>query len=151
MMAFSCINSKIIKSSLYSLNSFLGVTSEWCFNSVSLRQGPHIKVVTVTSRWQRVDYLIGSGFEPHTSRTRSRRLTTRAVWPVSYQSYSFNPKFDISSKALREFLNFSRSLKIRYVSLIKLAFKKLFKLIQTFIYKLVKNHAEKMRKKGRVN
>jgi len=32
----------------------------------ALRQGPHIKVATVASRWQRVGDLIGSGFEPHT-------------------------------------------------------------------------------------
>jgi len=41
-----------------------------------LRQGPHIKVATVASCWQRVGDLIGSGVEPHTSRTRSERLTT---------------------------------------------------------------------------
>jgi len=34
---------------------------------VALRQGPHIKVATVASRWQRMRDLIGSGFEPHTS------------------------------------------------------------------------------------
>jgi len=42
--------------------------------SAALRQGPHIKVAAVASRWQRVGDLIGSGFEPHTSRTRGRRL-----------------------------------------------------------------------------
>jgi len=39
--------------------------------SAALRQGPHIKVATVASRWQREGDLIGSGFEPHTSRTKS--------------------------------------------------------------------------------
>jgi len=43
-----------------------------------LRQGPHIKVAAVASPWQRVGDLIGSGSEPHTSRTRGRRLTTCA-------------------------------------------------------------------------
>jgi len=36
--------------------------------------GSHINVATVASCWQRVEDLIGSGFEPHTSRTRSERL-----------------------------------------------------------------------------
>jgi len=39
----------------------------------------------VASRWQRVGYLIGSGFESHTSRTRSERLTTCAIRPVVIQ------------------------------------------------------------------
>jgi len=33
-----------------------------------------LKIAAVASRWQRVNDLIGSGFEPHTSRTRSRRV-----------------------------------------------------------------------------
>jgi len=37
--------------------------------SAALRQGPHTKfVAVVVSRWQRVEDLIGSGSEPHTSR-----------------------------------------------------------------------------------
>jgi len=36
-------------------------------------------VATVASRWQRVGDLIGSGFELHTFRTRSERLTTYAL------------------------------------------------------------------------
>jgi len=40
-----------------------------------LRKVPHIKVAAVASRWQHVGDLIGLGFEPHTSRTRGRRLT----------------------------------------------------------------------------
>jgi len=39
------------------------------FISAALRQGLYIKVAAVASRWQRVGNLIGSGFEPHTSRT----------------------------------------------------------------------------------
>jgi len=39
--------------------------------STALRQGPHIKVATVASCWQRVRDLIGSGLEIHTSRTKS--------------------------------------------------------------------------------
>jgi len=40
------------------------------------------KVAAVASRWQRVGDLIGSEFEPHTSRTRSERLITCAICPV---------------------------------------------------------------------
>jgi len=39
----------------------------------------HNKVATVASRWQCVGDLIGSGFEPYTSRTRTERLTTYVV------------------------------------------------------------------------
>jgi len=46
--------------------------------SATLHQGPHIKIVTVASRWQHVGDLIGSGFEPQTFLTRGRRLTTYA-------------------------------------------------------------------------
>jgi len=45
-------------------------------NSAALRQGPHIKVAAVANRWQRVRDLVSSVFEPHSSRTRSRRLIT---------------------------------------------------------------------------
>jgi len=51
--------------------------------SASLRQGSHIKVAAVASRWQRVGDLIGSGYELHTSRTRNKRLTTCVIWPVT--------------------------------------------------------------------
>jgi len=37
-------------------------------NSAALRQGSHFKIAKVASCWQRVEDLIGSGFEPHTSR-----------------------------------------------------------------------------------
>jgi len=37
--------------------------------SAALRQGPHIKVAAVASRWKRVEDLIGSGFEPYILRT----------------------------------------------------------------------------------
>jgi len=33
------------------------------------------KIKSSLCRWQRMGDLIGSGFEPHTSRTRSKRLT----------------------------------------------------------------------------
>jgi len=33
----------------------------------------------VANCWQRVEDLIGSGFKPHTSRTRSELLTTCAI------------------------------------------------------------------------
>jgi len=49
-------------------------------NSTALRQGSHIKVETLVSRLQRVGDLIGSGFEPYTSRTKSRLLAT--IWLV---------------------------------------------------------------------
>jgi len=55
--------------------------------SAALRQGPHIKVATVASCWQCVGYLIGSRFEPHTSRTRSERLITCAIWPVQTKNF----------------------------------------------------------------
>jgi len=32
--------------------------------SAALRQGPHIKVAAMASRWQHVGDLIGSGFKP---------------------------------------------------------------------------------------
>jgi len=51
-------------------------------NSAVLRPGPHIKIATVASRWQRVGDSIGSGFKPHTSRTRSESLTICAIWSV---------------------------------------------------------------------
>jgi len=57
-----------IKSSLYSLNTLSGVTSERC---PSQRLCAKAHTITVASRWQRVGDLIGSGFEPHTFRTRS--------------------------------------------------------------------------------
>jgi len=57
--------------------------------SLSLKEAPSflrlctkahtIKVATVASRWQRVGDLIGSEFEPHTSRNRSKCLTTCAL------------------------------------------------------------------------
>jgi len=50
--------------------------------SAALRHAPHITVATVASCWQRVGDLIGWEFESHTSRSRSERLTTCAIWPV---------------------------------------------------------------------
>jgi len=47
--------------------------------SAALRQGPHIKVAAVASRWQRMGDLIGSGFELYTSRTWGRRLTSLSL------------------------------------------------------------------------
>jgi len=44
-------------------------------NFEALRQDPQTKVAAVASRWQSVGDLIDSKFEPHTSRTRSKRLT----------------------------------------------------------------------------
>jgi len=77
------LSNRKIKSSLYSLNALSGVTSERC-PTPRLYARAHIKVAAVASRWQRVGDLIGSGFEPYTSRTRSRRLTTSTctIWPV---------------------------------------------------------------------
>jgi len=49
---------------LYSLNIILfGVTSKPCLTPL-LRQSPHIKIAAVASHWQRVEDLIGSGFNP---------------------------------------------------------------------------------------
>jgi len=71
MVMLSISELKKIKSSLFSLNTLSGVTSERCPSPRLCAEGPHIKVATVTSRWQRVGDLIGSRFELHTSRTRS--------------------------------------------------------------------------------
>jgi len=68
---------KKIESLLYTLNTFSRVMSERCL--AALCQDPHIKVAAVTSHWQCVGGLIGSGFELHTSRTRGRRLTTCTI------------------------------------------------------------------------
>jgi len=75
---------------LYSLNTLSGVTSERLNGAYfrGLRQGPHFKVAAVASRWQRAADLIGSGYEPHTSRTRRERLITCAIWPVQKESNS---------------------------------------------------------------
>jgi len=37
--------------------------------------GAHYKFTAVTSRWQCLEDLVGSGIEHHTSHSRSRRLT----------------------------------------------------------------------------
>jgi len=56
---------------------------------VALYHGPHIQAAAA-SRWQRMGDLIGSGFEPYTSRTRSSRLTTTCtIWPVFSQRYNW--------------------------------------------------------------
>jgi len=60
---------KKIKSLLYSLNTLSGVTSERCPSPRVCAKDNTIKVATVASHWQRMGDLIGSGFEPHTSRT----------------------------------------------------------------------------------
>jgi len=75
-----CFIKKKIKSSLYLLNTLLGVTSEWCLSLRLCAKAHTAKVAAVATRWERVGDLIGSRFEPHTFRTRSERLTT----------YSFN-------------------------------------------------------------
>jgi len=41
--------------------------------------GTRLQVAVVTSRCQRVNGLIGLGFETHTSRAKSRRLTTSEI------------------------------------------------------------------------
>jgi len=68
-----------IKSSLHLLITISGVTSEHC-------PSPWLCVRAqgaMASRGQRVGDLIGSTFEPHTSRTRGRCLTTCTIWPVT--------------------------------------------------------------------
>jgi len=64
-----------IKSSSYSLKYPFWRHEEAVPISETLRQGPHIKVATVASRWERVGDLIGSGFEPHISRTKDRQMS----------------------------------------------------------------------------
>jgi len=56
---------KEIKSSLYSLNTLSGVTSERCPSQQLCAKAHTIKVATVAGHWQRMGDLIGSGFEPH--------------------------------------------------------------------------------------
>jgi len=65
---------KKIKSSLYSLDILSGVTSERCSSPRIYPTAHTSKVAEVASRWQRVEYLIGWGYEPHTSRTGSECL-----------------------------------------------------------------------------
>jgi len=73
---------KKIKSLLYSLNTLSGVARERYPSPRLCAKAHTIKVATVANRWQRVGDLIGSEFKPHTSRTRSERFTTCAIWPV---------------------------------------------------------------------
>jgi len=61
---------------LTSSNTLSGVTSERYPSPRLCAKAHTIKVATLASRWQRMGDLIGSGFEPHTSRIRSERLTT---------------------------------------------------------------------------
>jgi len=71
------------KSNLYytRLIPFSGVTSEQCPSPRLCAKAHTIKVATVASRWQRMGDLIGSGFEPHPSRTRiSEKKGTVQVW-----------------------------------------------------------------------
>jgi len=71
---------KKIKSSLYWLNQIFGCHEWTVLISAVLRQGPHIKVAAVASRWQRVGDLIGSEFEPHQRHSHTKgRLTTCAI------------------------------------------------------------------------
>jgi len=72
-VAITCFVKKI-KALFYSLNTLSGVTSERCPTPRLCAKAHTIKVAMVASRWQRVGYLIGSRFEPHTSRTRSELL-----------------------------------------------------------------------------
>jgi len=44
--------------------------------------GPTLQDWSGSDGWQGMGDLIDSGFEPHTSRTKSERLTTRNIWPV---------------------------------------------------------------------
>jgi len=73
---------KEIKSSLYSLNTLSGVTSERCSSPWLCAKAHTINVATMASHWQRMGDLISSGFEPHTSRTRSECLNTCVIWSV---------------------------------------------------------------------
>jgi len=62
-----------IKSSLNSLNTLSGVTSERCPSPRLCAKAHTIKVATVASRWQRVG-----------------RLTTCAIWPVYLNKLKLN-------------------------------------------------------------
>jgi len=84
-------NKKKIKSSIYSLNTLSSVTSERCPSPRLCAKAHTMKVATVASRWQRVVDLIGSGFEPHTSRTRifKNRLSNVDLFPNSIRHHFF--------------------------------------------------------------
>jgi len=72
----------LIKSSLYSLNTHSGVTSER-YPSLRLTPGSTLQVYSDGELfWQQIGDLIGSGFELHTSCSRSKRLTTFDVYLV---------------------------------------------------------------------
>jgi len=59
-----CEIAKKIKSSLYSLNTLSGVTSEWCPSPLLCTKVHTIKIAMVASRWQCMGDLIGSGLNP---------------------------------------------------------------------------------------
>jgi len=95
-----------IKSSLYSINTLSGVTSERCPSPQLCAKAHTIKVATVASRWQRVGDLIDSGCEPHTSRTRGERLTTCAVWPVTQKDLYYKFTYEKISQRLNTLVGF---------------------------------------------
>jgi len=78
---FATAGGAFFKSSLCSLNSLSGVTNERCAPRIIVPggQGPYFKVAAVASRWQRVEDLIGSKFQPHIFRSRSGGRTTCAI------------------------------------------------------------------------
>jgi len=89
-----------IKSSLYSLNTpFSGVTSEQCPSLRLCTKAHIIKVAMVASCWQRMGDLIGSGFEPYTSRTRSERLTLVLSGRITSKLFKQNQLFFSTVKA----------------------------------------------------
>jgi len=60
---------------------------------------PHFKFAAVASGWQRVGDLIDSGYEPHTSSSRSRHLTNGLVKPFSFLfSAADAPKSDLMKR-----------------------------------------------------
>jgi len=54
-------------------NTLSGVTSERCPSPRPCGRAHTSKVAAVASSWQRMEDFIGSGFEPHTSCTKSER------------------------------------------------------------------------------
>jgi len=84
LLYFIKIQNKKKKSNFQYTRSYHFGYHEWVvLNSAALHQDPYINVAAVASRWQRVGDLIGSGFESHTSCTRSLNLLIKLTkwWP----------------------------------------------------------------------
>jgi len=66
----------------------------------------------VASRWQRVGDLIGSGFEPHTSRTRSEVLSGRWQYNIVFILLAFD--FSTAAATADDINNLNKQIKKHY-------------------------------------